>query len=70
MKRNSSIRLMPVTMSGMVLGRFVSVIMNDCGRFFMAWMPMAASVPRIVATTMASKAIVTVTVSAFMMRVS
>ena len=54
----------------MVLGRFVSVIMNDCGRFFMAWMPMAASVPRTVATTMASKAIVTVTVSAFMMRVS
>ena len=34
-KRNRSISEMPVTMSGMVMGMLVSVIITLCGRFFM-----------------------------------
>ena len=52
-------------------GYFISTYQGDGDPLpTFAGEPMAASVPRIVATTMASKAIVTVTVSAFMMRVS
>ena len=56
-------------MSGMVLGRVVMVIISAWGRFFMAWMPMAARVPRMVEITIASTATDSVTCRAFMMAV-
>jgi len=64
---NRIISEIPVTMSGMVMGRLVMVIMTACGRLRMAWMPMAASVPSTVAAMAAITAMDSVTYSDFMM---
>ena len=57
-KANSSARATPVTISGFVIGMFVSVMTALRSLPFIEWMPTAAIVPTTVAMTLESTAMI------------